>query len=559
MENYAKTVLEKYSRLATLLPHPAYVTETQDTFQHKTTRFMKKALFMLLLLGCILPTRAFTQTNFLDTTFADNGSAIININDHDCDIYNVGLQSDGKIIAIGVAATDDGGRAFVARLNADGSRDTSFGNGGEWLSEDPYFLRPTEVLIQPDDKIVITGLNAGYTRVVRLNPDGIYDNSFGVNGQSDLIIGALGGQHTVVDMKLQPDGKILLSGSKSPGAAIVRLNVDGTFDTSFGASGILLVSPNLFWPAAYQVGGLQLGLSSDNAILAAGVYGNNSILNTGFLIRFNNNGQLDTAFGENGITNLNGQHNTIADLFILPTDEILVLCSSRHTTNVYPKTVLIKCLPSGQIDTSFANNGYAQLTIGNEGTTCQSGFMQPDGKVTALSVYNYPGTIGDRTMMSRFNTDGSMDTSFGDQGVITAPEQEVLIDGFVQPDGKIISVSYNRTSDELEYGKIQRYLASNTVGVIESASAISSASLFPNPVTEHNLTIAYELPEASNVKIDLISLKGEILQTLVNAERTVGKNEEVLKLPENLENGTYFVNIQSERGNAVAKFLFIGR
>ena len=518
---------------------------------------MKQVLFYLLLWGCALPTRVFTQTSLLDTAFADNGSAIIslNINGNYCRLFHAGIQSDGKIIAVG----ESNAGAVAVRLNSDGSLDTSFGNEGKWATEDQYFLIAQEVLIQPDDKIVITGWGGGYTKVVRLNPDGVYDNTFGDNGQSNLTIWAAGGQNSMVDLELQPDGKILVSGYKSPESAIVRLNVDGTLDTSFGVSGIAIVKPSLLGPGASRVYGLKIGLSSDNAILAAGAYSSNSIPHTGFVVRFNSDGQIDTAFGENRIPVFYGLNGHISDLFVLPTDEILVLCNFQDSTNNYPIVTLTKWLPSGQIDASFANHGYAQLTIGNKGSSSRSGFLQPDGKVLVWAIYKYPVNIGDKDMMCQFNSDGSIDTSLGDAGIITAPEQESFYDGLVQPDGKIISVCSILTSDELTVGNIRRYLTSNTVGVIESASAISSASLFPNPVTEHNLTIAYELPEASNVKIDLISLKGEILQTLVNAERTVGKNEEVLKLPENLENGTYFVNIQSERGNAVAKFLFIGR
>lgn len=519
---------------------------------------MKKALFYLLLLGCILPTRAFTQTSFLDTTFADNGSAIIslNVNGNYCRLYHAGLQSDGKIIAVGSSAANGGERAIAVRLNTDGSPDTSFGNGGEWLSEDQYFLIANEVLIQPDDKIVITGRGAGYTKIVRLDPDGVYDNSFGTNGQSNLNIWVVSGQSVMIDMELQPDGKILVSGYKNPESAIIRLNEDGTLDSSFGVSGKAFVKPSLFGPGSSSVYGLKIGLSADNSILVAGVYNHPSKPSPGFVIRFDSAGQIDASFGENGIAEFYHLAQQVADLFVLPNDEILVLCDIQDSITFRPKVTLTKWLPDGQIDSSFANHGYAQLSLGNEGNFCSNGFLQPDGKVVVFGIWE---TSGLNPTISRFNADGSIDTSLGDGGVVAAQGFESFEDGFVQPDGKIVSVSSYRISDELEYGNIRRYLASNTVGVIESASAISSASLFPNPVTEHSLSIAYELPEASKVKIDLIGLKGEILQTLVNADRTVGKNEELLKLPENLENGTYFVNIQSERGNAVAKFLFIGR
>lgn len=519
---------------------------------------MKKSLFIFLFCGCLFSPKASAQSSFYDSTFADNGSALIslNINENYCDLEHIGLQSDGKIIAVGSTAVNGGSRAVAVRLNSDGSLDASFGNGGEWVSSDIYFLLAREILIQPDDKIVITGWGSGMAKAVRLNADGTYDNTFGNGGQSNFNIWA-GGITILIDMELQPDGKILLAGYKAPESAIVRLNVNGTLDTSFGASGKVIIKPSLFGGGANNVYGLKIGLSADNSILAAGIYQHPTKPSPGFVARYTSNGQLDASFGENGIAEFYRLKQQVADLFVSPNDDILVLCDIYDSITLDPKVTLAKWFSNGQIDSSFANQGFAQLSIGgSEGAICRNGFLQPDGKVAVFGISEFTGT---KSSMSRFNSDGSMDTSLGIGGVILELGFKYFYNGLVQPDGKIVSVSSYRPSNDKEYGNVRRYLGSNFVGAIETASAISSAFLYPNPMTEQSLTIAYELPAASKIRIDLINMNGEVLGTLLNATRTSGKNEESFKLPGHLENGTYFVNIQSESGNALAKFLIIGR
>ena len=145
----------------------------------------------------------------------------------------------------------------------------------------------------------------------------------------------------------------------------------------------------------------------------------------------------------------------------------------------------------------------------------------------------------------------------GDNGIIIADEH--FADGFVQPDGKIVTTGWYGTNTPIESCSILRFLGSNSVGAIEAPSPISSALLYPNPVADQTLSLAYELPSASPVRIDLLDLQGSTLGTLLNAERTAGKQEETISLPTDLANGFYFLDIRTNKGNAVIKVSVIRR
>ncbi len=498
---------------------------------------------------------SFAQSTFLDTSFADNGSAVFSLsaNNHFCRFQHVGLQSDGKIVAVGWGNAAGGSRAVAARFHSDGSLDTSFGNGGQWISSDIDFPLAYEVLIQPDDKILITGWGSDIAKAVRLTSDGVYDSSFGIGGKSDFAIWPPGGPSIMIDMVLQPDGKILVGGYNTSGSALVRLNTNGFLDLTFGTAGKIIINPTFFSPQANDVYGLKLDINSSSSILISGIYNDMNKPRVGFVMRYNSNGQLDTTFGENGIARFYYLEQQIQDLFVLPTQELLVLCDIYTTPPIIPRTTLVKWLPNGQIDTSFANKGYAQLPFGPEGTICRNGFLQQDGKVIAFGVSFY-GTAA-KGMMVRFAQNGAVDSTLGINGVIVGEAFDAFDDGLVQPDGKILSVAPYKAPNGYEYGNIRRYLGSNFVGTIETTSAISSALIYPNPVVTQSLNLVYELPRASSVKIKLMDIQGNILNELLNDQRSAGKNEEIITIPADLRNGFYLLDIQTDNGNVVVKVL----
>jgi uncharacterized delta-60 repeat protein len=218
----------------------------------------------------------------LDTSFGKGG--IINMsvvpgadqlfNAVTLETVNVGGVPTTKILASSNSTSPDG--IVVVRFNLDGSLDSTFGSGGT------VFLQSTDshastfgLIVQPDGKIVDSAniTNSQGVRdpaVLRLNPDGTLDTSFGPGGAVPGLVdlGFSGFDYRVV---LQPDGKILVGGYANSELMLARLNgSDGSLDSTFGTNGVALEA----LPVTTTVKGMAL--QSDGKIVTAGVGGINS-------------------------------------------------------------------------------------------------------------------------------------------------------------------------------------------------------------------------------------------------------------------------------------------
>ncbi|MBK9237804.1 MAG: hypothetical protein IPO19_18225 [Rhodoferax sp.] len=150
------------------------------------------------------------------------------------------LQPDGKIVML--VSTEDSRNGVYAsvllRLNPDGSLDTSF-NGTGKVNIDLRLKGFSDALaVQPDGKLVVAGSKSGNFAVTRINTDGSFDATFGINGTVGSDFGAFDQASTVV---IEPDGKILVAGGSNSNFALIRYNADGSVDGSFGVSARLEV------------------------------------------------------------------------------------------------------------------------------------------------------------------------------------------------------------------------------------------------------------------------------------------------------------------------------
>ena len=203
------------------------------------------------------------------------------------DIYDMKIQNDGKIVIVGYFTSFNGVPSNrIARLNSDGSRDTTF-NIGTGLNN-----RVDKVLIQPDGKIILVGSftvfnGASKLRIARLNTDGTLDTTFTVSANNP-----------VYAIARQDDGKLILGGAfsalnTSSAPRIGRINADGTFDNTFNVGN----GPN----AAINA----LTVSPSGKIVVGGGFTSfDSGVQQSF-VQLNSNGSIDTGFQNPTGTNSN--------------------------------------------------------------------------------------------------------------------------------------------------------------------------------------------------------------------------------------------------------------
>ncbi len=217
----------------------------------------KLKIYITLLLCCLSVSvnTAFAGIVTLDTTFNNSGYRHQNLSSNGSIAESVAIQPDGKIIAGGWTFSSGPGDFVSVRVNANGSLDTSYNSNGIVLSNFGPFDRGDTILIQPDGKILFGGERySGFTNndfaIARYNPNGSLDNSFDGNGLAAPVINGFSDEYCY-DMSLQNDGKIVMVGSTAPSTTIgqnlptdiviMRLNSDGSLDTTFAGNGKLIV------------------------------------------------------------------------------------------------------------------------------------------------------------------------------------------------------------------------------------------------------------------------------------------------------------------------------
>ena len=204
----------------------------------------------------------FKANGSLDTSF--NGTAKVTTNlggDGNAEGRSVTVQTDGKIVVVGYATAGNTEKFALARYNADGAPDTSFGDSGRVMTDVGISgSNATGVALQKDGKIVVAGYavnNSGTDydfACVRYNTDGKVDQSFGDGGKIMTSVGKGDGKANSV--AVQSDGKIIVAGSVYFGDvtvagsvyvgdskfAVVRYDASGKLDMSFNAAGSVLTA-----------------------------------------------------------------------------------------------------------------------------------------------------------------------------------------------------------------------------------------------------------------------------------------------------------------------------
>jgi uncharacterized delta-60 repeat protein len=247
----------------------------------------------------------------------------------------VAVQSDGKILTAGAFTSIQGtARGRIARLNADGSLDTSFQNGLSGADRAVYCLA-----VQTNGQVLLGGdfstLNGiARNRIGRLNSNGSLDTSF-LNGLS-------GANDWVEILSVQADGKILVGGyftsvNNTSRNFLARLNSDGTLDNTF-MNGLSGANNAIF----------AIALQPDAKIIIGGAFTNFNGTAANYLSRLNPDGSLDGSF----LSGLSGPDNVVNAIVIQP-DNKIILGGAFANVNGTARNRLARLNPDGSLDTTF--------------------------------------------------------------------------------------------------------------------------------------------------------------------------------------------------------------
>lgn len=382
----------------------------------------------------------------LDLTFGNGGKVTTMAGSLREPGNGVAVQADGKIVVAGVFGTPSDYDFGVARFNANGGMDGSFGYKGKVTthvsSTADYCL---SVAVQEDGKIVAAGYSHNGSNydfaLVRYNADGTLDTSFGNGGKVTTGIGSNDyGQSVAV----QTDGKIVVAGYSSNGNnndfALARYNANGTLDTSFGTDGKVTTGIGDFNDYGHQV-----IVQGDGKLLVAG-YCNGATTDDFALARYNADGTLDTSFGRGGkvMTDLGQRHDYGRGVAVQTDGRILVAGYTQFGAS--QDFGLVRYRPDGTLDLSFGSGGKVMSDIGN-GTTDYgySVALQANGQIVVAGRSLNANKNFDFAV-ARYNADGTLDTDFGNGGktttaVVVGPNYGYGV--ALQSSGKIVVAGYS--------------------------------------------------------------------------------------------------------------------
>ncbi|HYV92930.1 MAG TPA: T9SS type A sorting domain-containing protein [Chitinophagales bacterium] len=486
---------------------------------------------------------AFAQAVTLDSTFSQDGKAIIAIGDSDDVSFSMELQTDGKVILVGNSYNGTNNDIVLLRYNTDGYLDTSFDSDGiDSIAVGSSGDYGRSVAIQDNGKIIVAGYtwNAGGYDValVRCNPDGSLDSGFGNNGKVVSMIGTADDRGFAI--ALQSDNKILVAGFTETGTdynfALLRYNEIGTFDSSFGTGGKVVTAISTGVDDAYAV-----VIQPDGKILEAG-YAFNGTNDDFAMARYTTNGTLDPTFGTNGIvtTGIGNQHDWILSIS-LQTDGKILAVGYTGDGGSNDEFALARYNVDGSLDVSFNGDGKVITSFPNGYATAASASILPSGKIiVAGSVVGY----GLDFALVQYNADGSLDSSFGSNGKLLTDidsSDDYARKILVQSDGRIVVSGYSSKNFNEDIS-IARFLSDLNLGIFNPVSA--SSLIYPNPIHQTE-TLEYTLTKNESLTIALYDVNGKLIRNFIsNEQRTAGAHKETLNIGA-LHSGNYFLTISN--------------
>jgi uncharacterized delta-60 repeat protein len=310
-------------------------------------------------------------------------------------VYDVDVQSDGKVIAVGTFTTYSGSsNNCIVRINTDGTKDTTF-NLGTGFNSTAYIVK-----VAGDGKIVVAGTFTTYSGsaanyIIRLNSNGTRDTTFNLG---------TGFNSVVYSLSVQNDYKVLAMGlftsySGSSNNYITRINASGSRDTTFNVGTGFNEIRN-----SYDMGGIQQ--ISDGTIYVNGAFATYSGSTVNGIIRLNDNGTINTTFNTSGsaIGYSTPDTNTNFGSFLVTSGSSVITIGNFTSYRSTPINNLISLTPSGSRSSLFnTGKGFDQYPIfsldNQDGTLLTSGFFTTYSGSTA----NY---------IIKLNSNGTRDTTF---------------------------------------------------------------------------------------------------------------------------------------------------
>ncbi len=523
---------------------------------------MKKILLLLLMAAGTLSAQ---PRGHFDVTFNNGISYKIEfLYANPLELRDMEVQPDNKILVCGWTQELYPKNAFgVVRLKENGRIDSTFGVNGKSIFRIGDDDHAESIELLPDGKILVMG-NVLYNNkisgdigLVRLNSDGSIDSTYGVNGIHQFHIETYGITGYLYDMKIDKDGGILLAGYRSSGSIkellLMRLNPDNTLDENFGKGGYAVVKYNGDTIAS------QILFQSDGKIIVLGKYGPYSTF-VFTAVRFHADGKVDSTFGQDGIITADLRLSKADDSFFkgdLQKDDKLVVAGSIYSSKVERNFMAMRFTTTGQVDSTFGKDGLVNVDFYNLNLPDygQQIAIAPDGIIVI------GGQVFDQNYASHYgliaaNSYGQIDPLFGEGG------RGKTLRGYkmraMRFDSKGRLVVAGQSAQDSGY-LVGRFIYDSPTAVKEKpAEVIRDFTLeqnYPNPFNPET-RISFHLREASKVTIAVHNTAGQQVALILNDYKEAGDHT-VRFNGAGLPSGLYFYTLTAGNQKTSKKMLLL--
>jgi uncharacterized delta-60 repeat protein len=444
----------------------------------------------LVLLAMVLrPVAAAAAAGDLDPSFGDRGTVLSRFGEVIDIAYAVGRQDDGAIVVAGFSEPTEGAGypLTVARYDASGAVDPTFGDGGVVRTPAPYYPLTRNVLIQPDQKIIVaTTIITSNAMLVRYLPDGTLDDTFGSGGIVTVADGDLEIAHAALD-----GDKIVVALDSSRGnfdpsgddITVLRYDADGTLDPTFGIGGVATID---FGGRRDEASGIAVD-SAGRIVVSGWSWVTPTTVRNGTYVtaaRLDAAGALDPGFGvggkfEHSFGHPIGTFDTTSALLRLPSGALVIAGSANELDPVLDwavveqETFVLRLDDAGALDGGFGSGG---LVFPGEGLyRFEDLLLAPDGKIVAIGG-GETGIYGSGTGVARFDQDFVPDATFGNDGSTAAVAlgfSSYASAGVVEPDGDVVVAGdFEEPCPEGDsYGLCYHFLVSRFLGAAVSCTS----------------------------------------------------------------------------------------
>ena len=403
-----------------------------------------KKIFTLLFI-CTIALSSYAQDlGELNPTFGNDGSITFDPSVKHDKMEKILVQKDGKIITVGGARVGGSNYSiYVSRHNANGTLDETYGESGiAYFKANPliYMNYAFDAVLNDDDMLFITGYTFDYTDnsafVLCLDEHGMENPEFGENG---YVVSEYGGGIVYDAIKLDTKGRPVVAGYYNDNILIRRYNTKGKIDKTFGEDGTVIIkldpSPNA-WSYAYDIEILENG-----KMLLTGHKVSDGMDYVAYLMRLKSNGTLDETFADKGILYLNANtHEKYPEYAVsvcVQTDGKYVVAGHAdlppgESNLVRSEAYITRINTDGSIDESFGTNGFVRFEPfeGDGCTNTTATILSTRDNQIFGTLYSYNAlTQASRAYVYNLDADGNHKEDFAGSGIMALPkiEDEVAI------------------------------------------------------------------------------------------------------------------------------------